>query len=76
MRHGVTSKTCSEQMLFLTLRLFNELAHRPGRVLIVCCLLSELRATVQQLAARVTDGTISVMKLTVAFVFDGTKQHS
>jgi hypothetical protein len=39
-------------------------------------LLCELRATVQQLAARVTDDTISVMKLTVAFVFDGTKQHS
>ena len=63
-------------MLFLTLRLFNELARRPGRVLIVCYLLSELRATVEQLASRVTDGTISVMKLTVAFVFDGTKQHS
>jgi len=75
-RHGVTRKTCSEQMLFLTLRLFNELARRPGRVLIVCCLLCELRATEEQLAARVTDGTISVMKLTVAFVFDGTKQHS
>ena len=55
-------------MLFLTLRLFNELARRPGRVLIVCCLLCELRATEEQLAARVTDGTISVMKLTVAFL--------
>jgi hypothetical protein len=35
-----------------------------------------MRATVQQLAAQLTDGTISVKKLTVAFVFDGTEQHS
>jgi len=64
-------------MLSLTLRLFNELAHRTVCILIVCCLLCGLRATEEQLAARVTDGTISVMKLTVAFLmaqnstFDG-----
>jgi hypothetical protein len=64
-------------MLFLTRRLFNELALRPGRVLILCCLLSEPRATVQQLVALLTDGTISVRKefLTVVFAFDDTKQQ-
>lgn len=63
-------------MLFLNVRLFNELARRPGRVLIVRCLLCELRATVRQLAVGLTDGTISVTKLAAAFVFDGTKRHS
>lgn len=55
---------------------FNELTLRPGRVLIVCCLLFEPRATVQQLASWLTDDTIPVKKLTVAFVFDGTRQHT
>jgi hypothetical protein len=78
MRHGVARKTTVSKCYSWLGALFNELALRPGRILIVSCWLFEPRTTVQQLVSWLTDDatSISVKMLTLLFVLDGTKQHT